>query len=121
MSSGNVPFWSLVDVSGGPDACWPWIGTTDRDGYGIWGRSASGTANGRNVLNEIQVLRIYYAPGSLAAIAAMFGVTKWTVHDIKRGKTWGWLTAPYSQRERLVSGIDGNSRENPNFEGHLSC
>lgn len=24
----------LVDRSGGPDACWPWLGNTDRHGYG---------------------------------------------------------------------------------------
>ncbi len=28
-------FWRSVDKSGGPDACWPWIGTTDpKNGYG---------------------------------------------------------------------------------------
>src|SRR5262245_35045500 len=26
-------FWSLVDKSGGPDACWPWMGSKDK-GYG---------------------------------------------------------------------------------------
>lgn len=27
-------FWSYVDKSGGPDACWPWTGTIDK-GYGV--------------------------------------------------------------------------------------
>lgn len=27
-------FWSKVDRSGGPAACWPWLGWRDRDGYG---------------------------------------------------------------------------------------
>lgn len=27
-------FWSKVDTSGGPDACWPWMGCTNADGYG---------------------------------------------------------------------------------------
>lgn len=32
-------FWSKVDKSGGPDACWPWTDTPNRDGYGTfyWG------------------------------------------------------------------------------------
>jgi hypothetical protein len=28
-------FWSRMDRSGGPTACWPWLGSTDRDGYGV--------------------------------------------------------------------------------------
>lgn len=27
-------FWSYVDRSGGPDACWLWTGGKDRHGYG---------------------------------------------------------------------------------------
>lgn len=27
-------FWSRVDRSGGPDACWPWQGATISNGYG---------------------------------------------------------------------------------------
>ena len=27
-------FWARVDQSGGPDACWPWTGSTGYDGYG---------------------------------------------------------------------------------------
>jgi hypothetical protein len=27
-------FWSKVDMSQGPDACWPWIGSLGRSGYG---------------------------------------------------------------------------------------
>lgn len=27
-------FWKRVDRSGGPEACWPWMGATDDDGYG---------------------------------------------------------------------------------------
>lgn len=30
-------FWEKVDRSGGPDACWPWLATKNRGGYGtIW-------------------------------------------------------------------------------------
>lgn len=28
--------WSRVDQSGGPDACWPFLGTITRWGYGLW-------------------------------------------------------------------------------------
>lgn len=27
-------FWAKVDKSGGPDACWPWTGCRNRQGYG---------------------------------------------------------------------------------------
>src|ERR1035437_6125251 len=29
-------FWSKVDRLGGPDACWPWMGARDQDGYGLF-------------------------------------------------------------------------------------
>lgn len=29
-------FWSKVDCSGGPDACWPWLADKDKDGYGLF-------------------------------------------------------------------------------------
>lgn len=35
LSPRNVErFWSKVDRSGGPDACWPWLGSRTRSGYG---------------------------------------------------------------------------------------
>jgi len=27
-------FWARIDQSGGPDACWPWLGSKHRRGYG---------------------------------------------------------------------------------------
>jgi hypothetical protein len=32
-------FWSKVDKSDGPNACWPWLAAEDRNGYGAvrWG------------------------------------------------------------------------------------
>jgi lambda repressor-like predicted transcriptional regulator len=42
--SPKVPFWSLVDQSGGPETCWPWTGPRDPGGYGRgafgWTRNA---------------------------------------------------------------------------------
>ena len=29
-------FWTFVDASGGPDACHPWTGAHDPDGYGLF-------------------------------------------------------------------------------------
>lgn len=34
-------FWSKVDMSGGPDACWPWLGATNSTGYGSVGYEGS--------------------------------------------------------------------------------
>lgn len=31
-----VWFWSLVDCSAGPGACWEWQGKRDRRGYGVF-------------------------------------------------------------------------------------
>ena len=28
-------FWSKVDSSGGPNACWPWLASVDPEGYGF--------------------------------------------------------------------------------------
>lgn len=38
MASGaGERFWSKVDTSGGPDACWPWTAYVARNGYGWFG------------------------------------------------------------------------------------
>jgi|GEM_PF-3026101 len=29
-------FWSKVDKSAGPDACWPWVGSKNNKGYGLF-------------------------------------------------------------------------------------
>lgn len=45
-ASLSAPFWRFVDQSGGPDACWPWVGPGGRDpagygqGYFGWTRKA---------------------------------------------------------------------------------
>jgi hypothetical protein len=33
-------FWSEVDRSGGPDACWNWTGPVRSDGYGVFNLGA---------------------------------------------------------------------------------
>lgn len=37
-SDGPIPdrFWRKVDKSGGPDACWPWLGIHNEHGYGVF-------------------------------------------------------------------------------------
>lgn len=30
----SATFWTHVDRSSGPDGCWPWLGSKNRDGYG---------------------------------------------------------------------------------------
>lgn len=34
IHSTSERFWSKVDMSGGPDACWPWTAGRVKDGYG---------------------------------------------------------------------------------------
>lgn len=34
LAHGAKGFWSRVDQSAGPDACWPWLGAVNRKGYG---------------------------------------------------------------------------------------
>jgi hypothetical protein len=36
-------FWAKIDRSGGPDACWRWLGTFDQNGYGLVGWRKDGT------------------------------------------------------------------------------
>lgn len=35
--------WSRMDKSGGPDACWPWTGCLDKDGYGRFAHCPTGS------------------------------------------------------------------------------
>lgn len=46
-------FWSKVDRSGGPSACWPWLCGRDKDGYGkFWMR------NGRTIRAHRYAVRL---------------------------------------------------------------
>ena len=38
LASRGHPFWSVVQMTAGDGACWPWGGAVDRDGYGCQGR-----------------------------------------------------------------------------------
>ena len=57
-----------------------------------------GTSNPRNKLTEQQVIEIFTATGTLQAIADRYGVKMQTVHDIKKGRNWGWLTEEATHR-----------------------
>ena len=36
LAQATAVFWSYIDQSGGPDACWPWTRTHNTLGYGVW-------------------------------------------------------------------------------------
>lgn len=57
-------FWSKVDKSGGPDACWPWMAAEDTAGYGAvkWGGKKRGA---HTVALELKLGRPI-TPGMLA-------------------------------------------------------
>lgn len=44
-----VRFWTKMDKSSGPDACWPWLGGKDKDGYGKFQYFANGADKQTNV------------------------------------------------------------------------
>lgn len=49
-------FWSQVDRSGGPEACWPWTGARSSSGYGQFG------INGGQVGSHCQSYTLTYGP-----------------------------------------------------------
>lgn len=49
-------FWSQVDQSGGPDACWPWTGSLTPNGYG------STSVDGRPELAHRRAWVLAYGP-----------------------------------------------------------
>ena len=48
-------FWSKVDTSAGPDACWPWLAAKDSRGYG---RFSTGGRSGGMVLAHRYALSV---------------------------------------------------------------
>ena len=53
-------YWSKVDTSGGPDACWPWTGSTDERGYGrlFAGRRGASPLKAHRVALQIAGVKI---------------------------------------------------------------
>lgn len=49
-------FWSKVDQSGGPDACWPWMASRDELGYGFF------SLRGRMVKTHRLAYTLSYGP-----------------------------------------------------------
>lgn len=67
---------------------------------GLRDNLAKGEQIGGNVLTEKQVLEICEElknPNrqSYAKIGAKYGVSKYAIHDIKRKRSWSWLTTDY--------------------------
>jgi hypothetical protein len=49
-------FWTRLDMSGGPDACWPWTATRDKYGYGLI------AVDGRYELTHRFSFALHYGP-----------------------------------------------------------
>ena len=47
-----VRLWEKVDTSGGPDACWPWLGATMHNGYGHIGLGRKVVASHRTAYED---------------------------------------------------------------------
>jgi hypothetical protein len=51
-------FWALVDKSGGPDACWPWVGPRNQNGYGVSNRGGRTQVASRHALELTEDCRL---------------------------------------------------------------
>jgi hypothetical protein len=60
-----------------------------------------GTNNPSCKLTNDQVLEIVNTSGTLQSIADNYGIKMQSVHDIRTGRSWGWLT-----------GLKGRARRN---------
>ena len=117
-------FWSKVDRSGGPDACWPWKAALRSTGYGIFSvarfdnRSAHRIAHmlsGGTIPEGLFVChhcdnRLCCNPAHLIAASA-----KWNSHDAKRkGRlATGQRQGAYTHPERHPRGERHGSRTKP--------
>lgn len=72
-------FWSKVDQSAGPTACWPWRNGLSAKGYG------RATLNGRRLAGSRAAWILTHGdPGDLQD----YGVSTVMVNKIKRGAAW---------------------------------
>lgn len=60
-------FWRKVDQSGGPDACWPWLGKPEKNGYGRF--KAAGRKHGAHRMSPELTLGRPLGPKMLACHA----------------------------------------------------
>lgn len=51
-----------------------------------------GARNGQAVITPEQALEIFKSRDKRATVAARYGVSEWTVKDIRSRRIWGWLT-----------------------------
>lgn len=63
MPINAARFWGRVDVSGGPDACWPWLGPVIANGYGV---HTLRKAEGRGAAVYVHRLAYELAHGEIA-------------------------------------------------------
>lgn len=72
--------WDKIDQSGGPDACWPWTGGRDNDGYGVT-HVGKKYAKAHRVILELKLGRLLL-PGMMAC------------HDCPGGEDHPWCCNP---------------------------
>lgn len=57
MACNRIPlkerFWKKVDSSGGPEACWAWVGSTDRNGFGMVSIATKGKPHAKGAAHRI--------------------------------------------------------------------
>lgn len=79
-----IPFpdyvWAKIDQSSGPDACWPWTGGRDKDGYGVT-HVGNKYAKAHRVVLEIKIGRSL-VKGEMAC------------HDCPNGDDHPWCCNP---------------------------
>ncbi len=54
--------------------------------------SPSTVGKGNAILTEEQVLEIYGSTEPAVEAASKYGVTKWTIYNVRNGRDWSWLT-----------------------------